>query len=41
MIQFAWNSACFGEMRMYVKFCLKDSRFILLRIHQDYKKGAR
>jgi hypothetical protein len=26
---------------MYVKFCLKDSRFVLLRIHPDYKKRSR
>jgi hypothetical protein len=38
MIQFAWNSECFDRRRMYLKFCLKDSRFVLLRIHQDYKK---
>ena len=41
MIQFAWNSACFEGRRMYVKFCLKDGRFVLLRIHPDYKKGIR
>jgi len=38
MIQFAWNSECFDRRRMYLKFCLKDNRFALLRIHQDYKK---
>ena len=41
MIQFAWNSACFSGNRMYVKFCLKDSRFVLLRIHADYKERIR
>jgi len=38
MIQFVWSSACFEGRRMYLKFCLKDSRFVLLRIHPDYKK---
>lgn len=39
MIQFSWTSACFGNASMYVKFCLKDDRFVLLRIHRDaYKR---
>lgn len=41
MVQFAWNSECFEGKWMYVKFCLKDSRFVLLRIHPDYKKRSR
>lgn len=38
MLQFAWNSKCFeGVERMYVKFCLADDRFVLLRIHEDWR----
>jgi hypothetical protein len=39
MIQFAWSSTSFGEKsrRMYLKYCIKDNRFILLRIHPDWK----
>lgn len=39
MVQFTWNSKCFGDKRprMYLKYCLKNNRFILLRIHPDYK----
>jgi len=39
MLQFSWTSECFGDKRaqMYLKYCLKDNRFILLRIHPDWK----
>lgn len=36
MMQFHWNSACFGGRRMYVKFCIVDERLVLLRIHEEY-----
>src|ERR1700682_5117541 len=32
MYQFVWKSACFGGKWMYVKFCMKDNRLVLLRI---------
>lgn len=38
MHQFWWTSACFEQKRMYVKFCLKGNRFVLLRIHLDFYK---
>jgi hypothetical protein len=38
MVQFSWNSVCFRKKAMYVKFCLKNDRFVLLRIHADYYK---
>jgi hypothetical protein len=36
LIQFSWQSECFNGKQMYVKFCLKHNRLILLRIHVDY-----
>lgn len=43
MIQFSWTSTCFGDKRpvMYLKYCLKDNRFYLLRIHPDWKTGIK
>lgn len=43
MIQFSWTSTCFGDKRakMYLKYCLKDNRFYLLRIHPDWKAGIK
>jgi hypothetical protein len=40
MLQFTWPSACFGGKRMYVKFCLKDNRLYLVRIHKDFKRPS-
>jgi hypothetical protein len=39
MVQFSWTSACFGDNRakMYLKYCIKDNRLILLRIHPNWK----
>lgn len=36
MLQFVWQSACFAGKRMYLKFCIKYDRFILLRIHEAW-----
>ena len=33
MMQFVWNSDCFGGREMYVKFCMVDERLVVLRIH--------
>ena len=43
MIQFSWKSTCFGNKRavMYLKYCLMDNRFCLLRIHPDWKAGIK
>jgi hypothetical protein len=43
MVQFSWTSTCFGDerARMYLKYCIKDNRFILLRIHPDWKAGTK
>lgn len=35
MMQFVWNSACFGK-QMCVKFCMVDERLAVLRIHEAY-----
>ena len=37
MLQFAWSSRRFGSRRMYLKFCLSDNRFVLIRLHSDYQ----
>ena len=36
MLQFAWRSNHFNNRLMYIKFCLQNQRFILLRFHEDY-----
>lgn len=36
MLQFAWRSTHFNNRQMYLKFCLQNARFILLRLHEDY-----
>ena len=43
MFQFSWTSTCFVDKRakMYLKYCIKDNRFILLRIHPDWRAGTK
>ena len=36
MLQFSWRSARFNNRRMFIKFCLHDRRFLLLRLHEEF-----